>query len=250
MTKLFLLIVAVSLFGAKGVLIPFYHYPSFEDSETKKLIWLKKAYPHVHIIAIINPNNGHFHKEEYLFAKMIDELHENNITTIGYVHTSYGNRQIEKVREDIENWARFYKKWGILGIFLDEVNCSNPSYYSKLSDYIRRHFYLVVANPGVVCGSDFFDANISDIVVIHENSHSDFTPVSTHTDTAVLLHSTAKFDDALIQKTDYIYITEQNGSNPWGKLSNHLERLLGLIERGFHQNLNKKPVQLQTQSHE
>ncbi len=240
------ILLAMSLHAFEGVLIPFYHYPFYIDKEVDRLIALKKRYPHTKMIVIINPNNGTFSKKEHNFAFMIERLKDSGIITIGYIHTDYGKRPIEQVRTDITHWAKLYKTSGIRGIFIDEVNCSKSSYYENLAKEIRKNFDLVVANPGYACDEG---ACWSDVVVIHERGDRNVTTKSMPIKRAVLIHSANSVDLKGIE-AEYIYITDQKLPNPWGKLSRFLPELLDRIEARFQKDLNKKAVQLQTQSHE
>jgi hypothetical protein len=198
------------------------------------------------MIVIINPNNGYVEKEEANFAQAIERLSENGLIAIGYLHTSYGNRPLEESLQNAERWSKLYKKYGISGIFVDEVNCSNKEYYETLAKKIKEEFSLVVANPGVRCKEE---PKWSDIVVVHENCCYP-TKEEGKEKEAVLIYDAKELDLDTLHSYGYIYVTERNGSNPWEKLSSYLSQILRSIQWQFQKDLNKKRVKLQVQSHE
>ncbi len=226
---LFLLSMVGSLF-AKGILIPFYHYPLPNDTEVSQLVQYKKSYPDIDFVVIINPNNGDFDFSKPNFAKMIQRLHDANITTIGYIYTKYGKRALSKVKESVEKWNRFYKKFGIEGIFIDEVNSSleMKKYYETIAQHIKKNFPIVVLNPGVDAAHLM---DISDIVVLHEDFRMQDCP-KRREKSALLLHSIQDFEryKKCFDKFDYIYVTEKKLPNPWSGLSIYIKELLYYLQ--------------------
>ena len=75
-----------------------------------------------------------------------------NIATIGYVHTSYGDRNISNVKSDIDEWADHWVMYGISGIFLDEMSHEGDKlpYYEEIYAYVLGKSGLkeVFGNPG------------------------------------------------------------------------------------------------------
>ncbi len=231
----------MSDFKAEGVLIPFYHYPSLNDSKIEQLIKLKSRYPACEVIAIINPNNGIFEKEQFNFSKMILDLHRGGVECIGYLYTGFGKRDLEDIKSNIYAWKRVYKKYGIEGIFVDEVKCDERLFYKEVAKEVRRFFQRVVMNPGTRCSEELF----GDIVVCHENSAQSFvTP--THSKSAYLAYGIERLELDKASLMDFVYITERSGSNPWEELSGYLEEIMQRID--FHNSLNKKRIKSQLQS--
>ncbi len=232
MAKIFLLLLSMTLFAAQGVLIPFYHYPLDDDEEIAKLLAYKKAYPDIEFFVIINPANGDFRAEQYNFASLIDKLHEANITTLGYVYTKYAARDPKEVRLRIDAWAKFYKKWGVEGIFFDEVNSSQEafSYYEALARYAKKRFRYVVLNPGTKPHKSYMQ--IADIVVLHE-SYRLPTQKEKCDKGALLLYGIADLNTttSLFSQFGYVYVTDRNGSNPWESLSSHMDELLYILQQ-------------------
>ncbi len=225
MGRFFALFLALALFGMEGVLIPFYHYPSFEDSKIKKLIALRQSYPYLKIFAVINPNNGNFTQTQRNFASMIFRLHRAGIIPLGYLYTSYARRDLNESLEVVQKWKRYYGPYGIEGLFIDEVNQSALGYYRTLAQEVKKRFSYVVLNPGVEVSKDFFD--IADIVVTKESAF--VAPCRYQKKSALLLHSQNEFNEShkrLLECYDYVYITDQKMPHPWGEVSAFLEVLL------------------------
>ena len=230
MAKFLLIIFVTMAWAVEGVLIPFYHYPSLSDEEVAKLLQLRKSYPDVKIIAIINPNNGNISGSQPNFAKAIRDLNGSGIVTLGYVYSSYGKRDMNETLKAVENWKRYYKRFGISGIFLDEVDGSQKEYYDQIAKKVREDFTLLALNPGVEVDEDIF--RLADIVVTHE--HSNIQPCRYRAKSALLLHEQSDLNEShkkLYECFDYIYITEQKTPHPWGKISSHIEKLLQMARQ-------------------
>ena len=218
------------------LLIPMYVYPTPSSVEWKKLIDFKKAYPHIEIITIINPSNGHFSKPDSNYEQIVQKLVDANIKVIGYVYTKYAKRDIKEVQADIDAWMQFYRHFGVNGIFFDEAdsNSKNLPYYKKLSEYARGDgFNMVVLNPGTTVDSAYVDANIADIIVNYENPYGDLSHTTTwntptkNTSLAMLVYGV---DDNKVGETvqkavdnniGYIYLTDAN-KLPWNTISKYL----------------------------
>lgn len=232
MAKIFLsLLCAVAVYGVEGLLIPFYHFPTPNDSKVAKLIAYKKAYPHIKFLVIINPNNGDFSQIQSNFASMIKALADANITVLGYIYSSYAKREFFTLQKRVDAWKQ-YKKWGVQGIFVDEVSTDMQKYpyYQKLSSYIKHHFSLVVFNPGTSIDEKF--GEIADIIVIKEHfkSAKNSTQIK---NSAILLYAIKNFEKIKqdLATYHYIYVTEQSGSNPWESISSYMPELLKFIQQ-------------------
>ena len=227
---LFALLMATFLYGVEGVLIPFYHFPHLYDQEVQKLISFKREYPDIEFLAIVNPDNGDFSKVQYNFALMIRQLHDANISVLGYVYSSYGKRDPSRLKSRIDAWKK-YKYWGVKGIFIDEVNASKQKfdYYKDLSDYIKKDFSIVVLNPGVIADRAY--EKIADIIVVREHNQSQKND-SEIEKSALLLHGIEDFSKIKedLATYRYVYVTDKNGSNPWDRLSKHMPKLLQFIK--------------------
>ncbi|MRI82929.1 MAG: hypothetical protein C6I00_00745 [Nitratiruptor sp.] len=239
------LFLSLNLYAIEGVLIPFYHYPRPNDPQVARLIALKKRFPQIPFIVVINPNNGHFTRPDPNFTRMIRQLAAADIQLVGYVYTHYGKRDLQEVLEDINHWERFYKEAGIEGIFLDEVACSKEEYYQPLARKIKERFSLLIANPGVPCHLPW-----SHITITHEERHYQASRHTLDQREAILVHSSPPVPFQALAPFDYAYVTDARLPNPWERLSRYLPQLLAFIQRTrLQKDLNENGVQLQMRNH-
>ncbi len=150
----------------EGLLIPLY---SYDATLWDKVINLD-AYD---VVAIVNPNSGVGDYVDPFYEEVINQLVENGKTPIGYVYTSYGSRNIDEVKAEIDKWIEYYPN--IKGFFLDEVSSGieDYSYYEELYIYIKsKGDYLVFLNAGTYPNEAYF--SIADNIVIYENNPTYF----------------------------------------------------------------------------
>ncbi len=225
------------------ILIPLYIYPDLNqnNSDWQKLIDTKKANPNIEIVAIVNPDNGHFREKDNNFSQGIQNLVEADIKVVGYVYTKYGNRATEDVVDDIEAWSSFYKEDGVSGIFFDETSTDTNllSHYSNLSSEARsRGLEYVILNPGITTDQGYIDSGIANLVVSYENPNEELlsTPPETYntpteaTELSLLIYEMEddNVDDLISfareHKFSYIYFTEDGfDGNPWDSISQYFE---------------------------
>jgi len=127
------------------------------------------------VLVIIDPNSGPGAQADPNFTNAIATLKSKDFKVLGYVHTSYGQRDIQSVEDDINNWFSLYGDANIDGIFLDEASTNDQyfSYYQTLYNYIKSFGNkLVVLNPGTNIELKFF--NIADKIVVFEDSESNY----------------------------------------------------------------------------
>jgi len=225
------------------ILIPLYSYPDLgqENSIWQKLIDTKQNNPNIEIVAIINPNNGHFIEENSDFAQGIQELTEADIKVIGYVYTQYGNRETQDIVDDIEAYREFYKDDGVSGIFFDETSTDTNllNYYSNLSSEARnRDLTYIILNPGMTTDQSYVDSGIANLIVSYENPNEELltNPPETYnnptktTELSILIYEMEDdnvddlIDFAREHKFSYIYFTEDGADgNPWDSISQYFE---------------------------
>ncbi|WP_297477032.1 spherulation-specific family 4 protein [Thermococcus sp.] len=208
------------------LLIPLYVYPGCQwDS----LIQVKTLYPSISVIIIANPANGPGASEDSTYKEYIQKMRDNGIGVLGYVWTDYGHRDISDVENDIDNWVNWYN---VSGIFLDGVNVSSAdeSYYQTLVDYIhnKSSSFLAVGNPGSY-DPDTLDAelNIFDVLVIYDSpGYPESWPSANTSKLGALVYNVSSFNSGdfadLMGEAKYLYVTDGNAPNPWGRLSSYL----------------------------
>ena len=239
-----------------GLLVPMYIYPAdiHKNPAYNRLIDLKRRYQTVPIWVILNPASGPGADVDANYTKAIDRLKGAGCVVLGYVTTSYGKRPDGEVRGDIDRWLEMYPE--ILGIFFDEMiyedSEAGAKYQADLNGYAHAAgCWPTVANPGAETPGRYFAADAADVIVVHEGDswpkeerlkgdyfggYADY-PAFTR---GVLLHSQPRLDpEALRMARKYVrwlYVTEApyragdpQASNPWSRLSTHLEALCGAL---------------------
>lgn len=196
----------------KSIAIPLYLYPS-PEAWTPIFALLDKN-PTVHLNLIVNPASGPGGSvPDAAYIKHVAALNTySNVTTYGYVHVSWAERQIQDVFEDISRWADWtaYSQADIHvdGIFVDEAP-SKPEKISYMRDVWKhtqtafKNSAVVWTNPGVEVASCFYD--YADLVNAFENT-SDYwfkercegrVPGHLRTKSSVMLHSFHESGDRL-----------------------------------------------------
>jgi hypothetical protein len=186
--------------SAKAQLIPLYIYPDFYNTSSnwQALIDLKHRTGE-RIVAIINPSNGDFETLDPKYLEAIKTLAENGIELLGYVYTKYATRDINAIKQNIDNWSKFYKLAGIRGIFLDEasMDIKDIDFYIELTNYATSKGFLFNAlNPGTNVDDAYFQSNIANIIVSYENrvhtldAFTDLNTPTISTKKALMLYDT------------------------------------------------------------
>jgi len=207
-----------------GVVVPLYTYPT--DSSWSTLILAKQTYPSVPIIAIINPNSGAGSSIDSNYVTGISDLKNPGIVVLGYVHTSYGSRDISQIETEMSEYQNWY---GVDGIFFDEMSNlgSTLNYYSTLANYANSlGFTMTMGNPGTTVDSSLI--GVFSNLCIYENSGMpsisslDSYPSSGDGFSYIAYGVNSLPSLSAIQSTaayvSYIYITDLGGSNPYNGL--------------------------------
>ncbi len=259
--------------SSTGMMVPLYVDPYSGGGNSGTFQWAnvtttEKSFPHVPTIMIINPDNGHFpgtctpnNNENY--TKGIQWLQGNGTIVLGYVYTSFGNRQLgpvstaNTVENDTEHWHHCFSN--LNGIFFDQMtndnNSTHVSYYQNATNYAKSlNFPLNYAfgNPGSGTFSNYNQTETN--IVLHEND--DKLPTLADFNTRFIPSGTAIFDKSLFSMLAYnitsaqinatyvnnatnlvswLYTTDNTGnghgpdddnnSNPWNDTSNYLNTL-------------------------
>jgi len=234
-----------------GLLVPLYAYPANVHTNVtfNRLVEVKRRFESVPIWVILNPASGPGGKVDANYTKAIDRLQGAGCVTLGYVTTSYGKRPVPDAERDVVRWLAMYPR--IHGVFFDEMryedNDAAVLYQAGLNDYAHRlGCWPTVANPGTDVPGRYFAKAAADVIVIHEGNawpkeerlkgdffggYADYPPFTR----ALVLHSQKELDrNALRMARKYsrwVYVTDaefregDKHSNPWDRLSKHLEAL-------------------------
>ena len=90
----------------------------------------------INIRAILNPASGPGSRRDPNYAAVVQQFRAAGGRVLGYVHTSYGAREIGSVKSDIEAYIDLYD---IDGFFVDEM-ATDPflvPYYASLYAFIK-----------------------------------------------------------------------------------------------------------------
>jgi hypothetical protein len=174
------------------LLVPLYVYPGAQWDQL-----IAAANSGVEIIAIINPSSGPGTRAEAAYGTYMKKMAAAGIDMVGYVHTTYGDRSINDVRNDINIYASQYP--GLKGIFIDEASASasDIAYYTQVYQAItaKSGYTNVILNPGTQPDKGYL--SISTNVVVFENAGSNFARTT--------FPSYVKCASSAAQKSGYSY---------------------------------------------
>jgi len=230
------------------VLIPLYSYPNWYDSDS--YIWddVASAASRVSITAIINPENGPFGcppNSDYQYG--LADLRAGGVEILGYVYTNYAARDLAAVKADVDLYDQCFN---IDGIFFDEASSNDSAlpYYTDLYTYVKSKPNLdkVFLNPGTHTDEGYISTPAGDTAVIFESQSTDWTSynpdayVSSYPPhrTAMLAYDTPDADTACAQinlarqrGVGYVYLTDDDLTNPWDSLPTFWTAEIECIER-------------------
>lgn len=150
------------------ILVPLYVYPGSAWDQV-----VTAANSGVKIIAIINPNSGPSSSgPDSTYKTYMQKLTNAGVEMVGYVHTTYGDRSMTDVNNEVDIYASKYT--GVTGIFLDEASASSSdiSYYTQVYNHImsKSGFKHSILNPGTQPDQGY--VAISTNIVIFEDAGS------------------------------------------------------------------------------
>jgi hypothetical protein len=122
----------------------------------------------VKILAIVNPNSGPVATVDSAYSTYMTKMKDAGIEMVGYVYTSYGNRDLAAVKADIDTYATKYPL--ITGIFLDEAaaEVGKLPVYTQIYNHIKSKNYVhSILNPGIVPDQGYMA--VSSNIMIYEN---------------------------------------------------------------------------------
>lgn len=158
--------------------------------------------------------------------------------------TNYAKRNLSLAKQEVDNWKMFYKPEGI---FFDEMtndkNANHVDYYLQLHNYAKGlQFNFTVGNPGT--DVDLAYVNAVDTIMIYELSGS-FPSFSQYCGVhanypkkkwGIFPYNLPSITDvregilAAKNCVGFIYVTDDNGNNPWDTLPSYLKELFSLLK--------------------
>jgi hypothetical protein len=158
--------------GPIKVMVPLYTYPG---STWDTVAASGRVVP---TVAIINPNSGPGNGPDSSYNTYMTKLHNAGVEMVGYVHTSWGARDINTVKREIDIYASQFPY--VVGIFLDEaaVDSAQLPYYQQLYTYIMSMpgWKYDILNPGAAPAQGYLNAATQ--IVSFEDSVSKFASSS------------------------------------------------------------------------
>ena len=208
-----------------GLIIPWYIYPdnaaSGGDVVLNAFLAERVLHPDVDVQVIVNPDNGAGWVTDPNYQAFIDTLGANNCTTLAYIPTTYSNRPIRSVKDEVIRWGDLYQ--GLDGIFYDEAASTDTSgtiaYYQEIVAYAHAMGYSPVCiNAGMAVPDSFYTAaGMFDTVVVFENNRyqqaGDFPaqPSSSRDKKCVMVYNN-QFDAAnvgyLVDQARWVYVSD------------------------------------------
>lgn len=169
------------------VFVPLYVYPA--PGAWSPLEDVVSAHPDVNFTVVINPGNGPGPNSlpDANYTREIPKLASHaNVRLLGYVHTTYAQRNISLLRKDIETYAAWPKvssnpDLAVRGIFFDETpqqySANAVAYLQNLTDFTRGLSGLgsnpfIVHNPGAIPDSRYLPS--ADSTVVFEETYNTF----------------------------------------------------------------------------
>jgi effector-binding domain-containing protein len=226
-----------------GLLLPLYIYPSsgINTPEFQQLITLKKSFPNIPFYGIINPNNGPGNSIDTNYANISKELNKEGIILLGYIHSTYANRNATILKQEMLNWSLFYPE--IKGFFIDEMSYENNdtkiNYYYDILNYSKSTlgYSIHIGNPGIPVDSRYYSDLEFNFIVMYENSNyptlTEFQTNQMYKDRKAVLIYNQNYNESLLQtsldNSNLIYLTNDNLPNPWDSLGNELDKVLNQI---------------------
>ncbi|MCH9717399.1 MAG: spherulation-specific family 4 protein [Gammaproteobacteria bacterium] len=169
----------VEKYNKLRMLVPLYIYPAgTQGLEDYARVGRGMLDSGGRVDVIINPDNGSGStsppSSDFLTGMGILKSEAGDSFSVsnmyGYVHSNYGNRPIQEVKDEIDGYSTNWTDW-LKGIFVDEVATDNDVYYTELFAYIESKSMLSVSNPGTNPLTVLPDI---DSIVSFENSYSEW----------------------------------------------------------------------------
>jgi hypothetical protein len=219
-----------------GVIVPLYSYPG---SDWDVVVQAKQAHPSVPIVVIINPSNGPGNSQDQNYVSGVDALRSAGILVLGYVHTSYAERNSSSVIADINSYKAWY---AVNGIFFDEMSNvpGNEAYYASLSTYAKSvGFSFTFGNPGASVPASYV-GTVGCIVVYesqglpNSSSLAAWTMGMAKNSFAMIAYGVDQLAGPslsnLSEHVAYVYVTDASLPNPYGALPGYFASLVAALD--------------------
>ncbi len=212
----------------KGTVFPVYFYDPDGWKELASFNTKGKFY------AIVNPSDGPGEFVDENYTRFIKELCRHYKIPIGYIHTGWGKRDLEEVKEEVDRWLEFYPK--IKGFFVDEVATSKRElpYYQRLVSYIKSKNprFEVVLNPGTKPDRGYF--KLANLVIVYEDSVDNLSQMEKagpKKKSGCIVYGVSREEvERVVRRAkkvcSYLFVTDGSGSNPYDHIPDYFEWFL------------------------
>ena len=195
----------------------------------------------VPLIVVINPDDGPTWGTIGSIRSFTNAVKAKGAEVTGYINTYYGGLSYDEAEEQMDLYKNQY---GVHGIFIDEMAVNRLSYYREIRSRAADRGLYLIGNPGTNVSSSH--ASIMRIIVTFENPYSrgwsSYQNVSwrgafSDDKFGAIVYSTAganmtaSVDRALAQKYGWIYVTEQNEPDPFGKAPSYWNEEVNYVIR-------------------
>lgn len=218
-------------------------------------------------MVVINPDSGPGDSPDPAYSNLVQAARARGIKVLGYVYTTYGQRDPQLVRSDVE---RYYEWYEPDGIFLDEASTDcdlEREYYRPLYNWIKATYgaaQVVALNPGTRTEECYVQA--SDVLLTFEEScvqDASANDCSNYRDWMLagweatypadrfwhlVYNVPADYLPNVLAKArsshvGWVYITSDGGANPWDTLPIYWEQELALLglRRAFLPLIHRGP---------
>lgn len=162
--------------NAEGMLVPSYIYPSGSGAtQWNALATAAKSTP---TTVILNPNSGPGTTQDANYVAAVAKVHAAGGKVIGYISSSYTNRSLSAVVQDINTYLTLYQ---VDGFFIDEMTADSTTahiqFYQSVYNYIKglSPNYTVTGNPGTNVPEIYASLPVADQLVVFEDSAKHYT---------------------------------------------------------------------------
>jgi hypothetical protein len=141
------------------IIVPFYFSPYTHRNSWDRVV---NASSKVKIVGIVNPSNGPGTSVDAKYQDLFNNVLKSKIEIIGYVYSSFGNRNISLIKKDVDTWLNLYPNV-LSGIFVDETSTSIQffEFYKELFQYISSKGLTTQLNPGTFLNSRYLEISSS-----------------------------------------------------------------------------------------
>jgi len=234
-----------SLLGTavNGLLIPFYIIPTnpYSNTDVQRLVGLMDQYHDIPVLVVINVSNGPGTTANADYTNFIKIIQGAGGRVCGYIPTTNGTRTEVAIKSDIDKWLQLYP--GINGVFFDEMstNVTHVTLYKNCTDYAHSlKLSPTIGNPGTAQGEAFFANKTADIIIVYEDitwpseSVMNGMAMGGYADYSYTMRGALVYNQpvivasellALRKNVQWLYISNDSGSNPWDSLPTYLESL-------------------------